>query len=145
MDNLDWITRLNGLCKSLNQIYQINNGGCAKVAYYIAKELHKQHIPYAIKVYFGNNLTKKDKRKLSKTGPFNSTIDKYYWTHLSIVVQNRTINSCFNNSYVIINTPHCLRWLKAFIDNHEFNPIYGTSNNYIVKSYIKEFFKNNII
>ncbi len=150
MESLGWIIRLNSLCRALDSEYKINSGGCAKIAYYIAKELQNRRIPYTIKVYFHEDLTSEDCQELASAAPFSGVIDGHWWTHFSIVVsennESKTINSFPEDfPFVILKTSNNLRWLKAFIDHHEFNPVYSASNNYRVKSCIEEFFKNNII
>lgn len=143
-----WISKLNDLCRALDEQYHINGGGCARIAYYIAQELQNRHITYSIKVYFCGSLSKTSENLLSNCPP-TGAIDNHYWTHISLVVypgiHGKTINPGHRHySSVIIRTKNNLEWLRVFIDNHEFNNVYKTYNNHTIKFTIKKFFKNNL-
>lgn len=47
---IPFVEDLNNLCHDLDNRYDINSGGCCYVAYIIAKNLEKHHIPYQLVV-----------------------------------------------------------------------------------------------
>lgn len=70
------VKRLNKVCKHLDEIYDLNNGGCCYAAWVIAKELKKHEIPYQLMVF--------------ETEPFISINESH--CHYALVVNGKIIN-----------------------------------------------------
>lgn len=143
------VKKLNSLCNSIDQKYDINYGGCCYLSYLIAKHLEALNLEYDLIIFdsFSKNKTSiinevtncKRNRKFhhSVTGEFCSN-------HYCIRLKGAgIINGCEygkkDGFYVIPNISYKnIRWIYR---GGDWNTRYETSNNKTVKKLVREFFK----
>lgn len=137
---------LNELCKFLDNVYNINYGGCCIVASLIAQHLEKLQIPYSLII---NDSEYKDtssitneviNRKINKNRD-ESVTGCNTCNHYFLRIEEGDINDLdeYDDCYEIknVNYKH-IRWIYR---NGIWNDTYNTSNTRIVKDMINAFFK----
>ena len=137
---------LNELCKFLDNIYNINYGGCCIVASLIAKHLEKLQIPYSLRI---NDSEDKDlsaitseviNRKINKHRNCSVT-GNYTCNHYFLQIEDGGVNDLeeYDEYYEIHNVNY--KQIKWIYRNGVWNDTYDTSDTKIVKGIINEFFK----
>lgn len=129
--------KLNELCSTLHDKYTINWGGCAFVAYCIARNLSERNIPYKV-VLFGR-FTAEDMVKTS-----------YACGHASIMAEEKFLINPYgiyrkiSDSSIIDLTP---KKLLVYYKNAKgsWNNDYNVKLNSTVSRQINNFFKNYIV
>lgn len=133
---------LNCLCNCLNNLYDINNGGCCYVAYLIAYHLDKLNIRYNLVIY---DYIKKDERKieyeiLNRHIP-NSITGINTCDHYCISISGDIINksdSSYLEKHVIKNvTNKNIKWIYK---KGNWNKMYDRNNDKFVRRMINLFF-----
>lgn len=139
--------RVNILCNSLDDLYNVNFGGCCFLAYLIAKHLDKLDIPYKLVIFdYSDKDIKSIKEEVcncSKNNDIRSSVTgKFSCNHYCLRITNiGTINeSNFDsNQYVIDNISYKnILWLYK---KGSWNSRYNIEYNKTIKNLVKEFFK----
>ena len=112
-------TSLNKLCNNLDNVYNINSGGCCYVAACLAEQLELHNIPFKV-IYY--NL----------------------WScHYAIKVSDRYLNRCDYRKKEITEIYNISsKELFDIYNKNNWNKSYNIDNNKIVKLYIVTMFKN---
>ena len=112
-------TSLNKLCNNLDNVYNINSGGCCYVAACLAEQLELHNIPFKV-IYY--NL----------------------WScHYAIKVSDRDLNRCDYRKKEITEIYNISsKELFDIYNKNNWNKSYNIDNNKIVKLYIVTMFKN---
>ena len=134
-----WVyNKLNELCRVLHDKYTINWGGCAFVAYCIARNLSERNIPYKV-VLFGA-MTAKSMIRIS-----------YACGHASIMAEEKFLINPYSiygiripDESIVDLTP---KELLAYYKNAKgsWNNDYDVKLNSTVSRQINNFFKNYIV
>ena len=139
---------LNRLCQLLNKKYSINRGGCCYVAYLIARNFDRLHIPYKLVIfdhYDKDLMAVKQElyKQRSHRSSYKSVTGANSCTHYCLQVGEELINAANYSrlfKYVIpdINYKHIL-----WIYHHGlWNRRYCTRNNLAIKRIINNYFNN---
>lgn len=136
------IQELNILLENLDIKYDINSGGCCYVAYLVARNLEKLHIPYCLNIDCGcsKHLYSANSRETILAGNTGKSAEHYY-----IRCYNKDINiGITNNSDYIVSISS--RFLSSsnilkIYEEGSWNCLYNISNNKLIKNKIYEFFR----
>lgn len=134
---------LDCLCKCLDDIYDINSGGCCYIAYLIALHLDKLRIKYKLIIYDDKRLDEHyvNEEILNRSLP-NSVTGKQTCLHYCIFIPgggiiNKGDSSGLRKYTVKDITNKNIKWLYK---NGHWNPTYNCSNNKRIKGIINLFF-----
>lgn len=149
MQNLETLSRsINNLCQYLDEIYDINYGGCCYLAYLLASKLEELNLSYSLVVYdcFKKNI---EQVRFTSCNKVMSRIPEYTITgkgtcdHYCILLEKsiylNNISYISGHEYIItgINSSS-IKWIYK---KGKWNSSYKRSKNRIIKSIIDNFFK----
>lgn len=138
---------LDKLCLFLDDVYNVNSGGCCYIAYLIARHLDKLGISYALSVY---NFSPKNEfditrevTTMSRSNNKNSVIGMHTCEHYCISITggghvNRGDVEGLKQYTVKGITCRNIKWIYK---NGYWNDCYDTHNNKTIKGIIDSFFK----
>ena len=149
MCDLNYLKRsLDCLCKFLDEVYDINSGGCCLISYLIAKHLDNLGIKYELVIYDGerryikeiseeiSEMTIKSDRNCSVVR--GSTCYHYTLRILNSGYINPNHNSDGFFEYRIKKIHS--RNIKWIYDNGSWNSYFDVKNSEVIESIIKSFF-----
>lgn len=120
--------RLNGLCKFLDNAYDINAGGCCYVAYCFAKLLESDNIKYRLIIYEDYELEEN----------FKDLSESHY--HYAIAFGKIVINPAYDDFLVInkyqVSSSDILKHYKK----QTWNTCYDSSKNSFINNTLKNFY-----
>lgn len=149
MQDLRSLSReINNLCQYLDEIYDINSGGCCYLAYLLASKLEELNLSYSLVVY---DYFQKDIEQVRFTScnkiisrvPAYTITGKGTCDHYCILLEKSIyLNNLLpvsEHEYVItgINSSN-IKWIYK---KGKWNNNYKRSKNRIIKSIIDDFFK----
>lgn len=140
---------LDCLCRKLDYEYNINNGGCCLVSYFIASNLEKLGIKYKLVVY---DSYKKDNKEIyqeinsmvQKTTSYTSITGNYTCNHYCLfLIGGGIINNDETDDdeykYTIDGiTSKNIKWIYKY---GAWNDVYDIRNNKRIKCIINSFFE----
>ena len=138
---------LDKLCRCLDDLYNINSGGCCYIAYIIAKHLDRLGVDYSLSVYnFGGRDEfdiSKEVTNMLRSNNENSVVGMHTCEHYCVFI---TGGGCVNKGDVSGLKQYTIEGITCrnigWIYRHGFwNRCYNTRNNKIVKGIIDSFFK----
>lgn len=140
---------LDKLCNCLDDLYNINCGGCCYIAYLIARHLDKLKIKYILVIYdydYKDTLNiNKEVTNMSKSTSVNSSVTGFNTcSHYCIFLVG---GGCVNKGDVQglrcykISNISCKN-IKWIYKNGAWNSYYNMKNNKIIKGIIDLFFKD---
>ena len=149
MQNLESLSKaINGLCKYLDEMYDINCGGCCYLAYLIASNLEKLNIEYSLVVhdFFKKNI---EQVKITSSKKYLSTVPEFTITgkgtcdHYCISLgKSLYLNNLYPSSgheYIITGIDSSV--LKWIYKKGKWNLTYKRNKNRIVRDTVNNFFK----
>lgn len=112
------LSELNKFLKQLNNLYNINSGGCCYIAYLIASHFNNLNIPFKLLIQSGKDIG----------------------NHYCLIVHKTKINSLENYEYEIklIASPNTI---KRIYDENQWSKKYNIKYNKLISIKIREFFK----
>ena len=136
------IQQLNILLENLDIKYDINSGGCCYVAYLIARNLEKLHIPYCLNIDCGcsEHLYNANSRETILAGNTGESAEHYY---IRCKNQNINMGNTSKTDYIVSISSRFLNSdsiLKIY-EEGSWNCHYDTKNNKLIKNKIYEFFR----
>lgn len=137
--------RIDKCCRRLDKDFNINSGGCCFVAYLIAKNLEKLHIPFKLVVesdldcYDDSNGFENIKERKLNSFPTGNSVQYHYF----IKIDTGTINKdddCSDHSFVTYSgiTSEDIKWIY---DTGSWNDDYNYDDNDTVEQLINKSFK----
>lgn len=140
---------LNSLCWFLDNLYNINNGGCCYVAYLISKHLDRIGVKYKLVIY---DYTKKQIdlthyeiiHKVNSNNPKSSVTGEYTCNHYCLYIERGgIINNCNidDQAFQCIIDGISSSDIKYIYRNGMWNNTYNSKNNKSVSKIISIFFK----
>lgn len=140
---------LNILCKTLDDLYGINSGGCCYVAYLISKWLDRFSINYQLVIYddYKRNtiaISYEIHNMRRNYSMYNSASGRYCCCHYCIFIigggyVNRGDITGLKQHSISGITNKNIRWLY---NTGNWNKMYDIKNNKALRNIIGKFFKN---
>lgn len=149
MQSLKSLSReINNLCQYLDEIYNINSGGCCYLAYLLASKLERLNLPYSLVVYdyFNKNI---EQVKFTSCNKIISEVPEYTVTgkgtcnHYCILLEKSIYlnNLRCPSEYEYIITGINSSSIKWIYKKGKWNHTYKHSRNRIIKNIVNNFFK----
>lgn len=108
---------LNALCIKLDNIYNINNGGCCYVAYVLAKYLEEYKIPFTVREYdFPSHYVVEVSRGCLNRSGFNGYYESYNWDSNSLLKMYREYS--WNTRYNVKHNSAVHLKIKAIFNKY---------------------------
>lgn len=140
-------TSLDMLCSYLDQLYDINSGGCCYVAYLIAAHLDKIGINYSLAIYNDSsknivNITQ-EVVSMIKSNSYESVVGNQTCDHYCLSIVG---GGYVNKGDVVGLKKHLVKGItckniKWIYRNGFWNDQYDTNNNRNIKRLIDSFFR----
>lgn len=141
------LNSLNSLCEFLEEVYEINEGGCCFVAMELAKQFDKLHIKYELVVYdteersqfeIEDEIRNKHRNSMHRRHCITGTGTCY---HYCLKVGDTFINDTDREVYGYLIPDVDASNISYIYKNGLWNDLYNKNHNKTVRSLIKSFFK----